>query len=233
MGRLKSALPRNWTLADVRKHLGVPLHRIRLFPAPGLATERDLLAAADHEDRLCELIDGVLVEKTMGIKESMLASEINRRMGNFVAERRSGILTVPDGFLRLLPGQVRAPDVSYISFDQLPNRKAPVEPIPDLVPDLAVEVLSAGNTKKEMTQKLRDYFLAGVRLVWFIDPDKRLGQIYTAPDEMRLVTENEAMDGGDVLPGFELPLRELFALLPDEPAKRHRPRRPRGTANGR
>lgn len=231
MGRLKSALPRNWTLADVRKHLGVPLHRIRSFPAPGSATEHDLLAVHDHENRLCELIDGVLVEKTMGAKESLVAWEVSQRMGAFVKDRKSGILLLPDGFLRLLPGQVRAPDVSYISFDQLPNRKFPREPIPDLVPDLAVEVLCAGNTKKEMTRKLKDYFLAGVRLVWLIDPDKRQGQIYTAPDEWRLVTEDDALDGGDVLPGFQLPLRELFALLPDEPAKRRQPRQPRRTAN--
>jgi len=233
MGRAKPTLPRNWTFADVRKHLGIPLYRIRSFPAPGTATERDLLAVLDHEDRLCELIDGVLVEKTMGLKESMIASEINRRMGNFVMERGSGILTVTDGFWRLLPGQVRAPDVAFISFDRLPNRKAPVEPIPDLVPDLAVEVICAGNTWKELKRKLKDYFVAGVRLVWFIDPDNRRGQIYTAPDEMRLVTEDEAMDGGDVLPGFQLPLRELFALLPDEPPTRRRPKRPRGTTNGR
>jgi Uma2 family endonuclease len=225
MARVKSALPRNWTLADVRKHLGIPLYRIRSFPAPGSATERDLLAVHDHENRLCELIDGVLVEKTMGIKESGLAGEIIRRMGNFVMERGLGIVTAPDGFLRVLPGQVRAPDVAFISFDQLPNRRLPAEPIPDLVPELAVEVLSEGNTKKEMERKLKDYFVAGVRLVWFINPDKRRGEIYTAPDEVRLVTASEAMTGGDVLPGFELLLRNLFALLPDEPRKRNKPKR--------
>jgi Uma2 family endonuclease len=233
MGRVKSALPTNWTLADVRKHIGVPSHRIRSFPAPGTATERDVLAVQDHEDRLCELIDGVLVEKAMGAKESVLTWEIGRRMGNFVVEQQRGLLMTADGFVRLFPGQVRAPDVSFISFDRLPDHKAPAEPIPDLVPDLAVEVLSAGNTWQELKRKLKDYFLAGVRLVWFIDPDKRRGHIYTAPDEMRLVKEDEAMDGGDVLPGFRLPLRDLFALLPDEPPKRRKRRRPRGTTNGR
>src|SRR5262249_53465558 len=108
----------------------------------------------------------------------------------------------------------------------------PAEPIPDLVPKLAVEVLSAGNTKKEMARKLRDYFVAGVELVWVIDPAKRQGKIYTAPDEFHLVTEHEAMDGGDVLPGFRLPLSELFALLP-EPPQRRKAKRANGKTNGR
>jgi Uma2 family endonuclease len=233
MGSVKSALPTNWTLADVRKHVGVPLNRIRSFPAPGTATERDVLAIQDHEDRLCELIDGVLVEKAMGAKESVLTWEIGRRMGNFAVERQRGLLMTADGFLRLFPGQVRASDVSFISFDRLPNRKALAEPIPDLVPDLAVEVLSAGNTWQELKRKLKDYFLAGVRLVWFIDPDMRCGHIYTAPDEKRLVTEDEAMDGGDVLPGFLLPLRDLFALLPDEQPKHSKSKRSPRPKNGR
>jgi Uma2 family endonuclease len=232
MGRVKSALPRNWTFEDVWKHLGVPLNRIRMFPAPGTATERDLLAVHDREGRLCELIDGVLVEKTMGAKESLVTWEIGQRMGAFVKEGQRGILLLPDGFLRLLPGQVRAPDLSFISFDQLPNRKFPAEPIPDLIPKLAVEVLSPGNTKKEMARRLRDFFVAGVELVWVIDPAKRQGRIYTAPDEFRLVTEREAMDGGDVLPGFRLPLSELFALLP-EPPKRRKAKRTNGKSNGR
>src|SRR5262249_55784043 len=115
MGRVKSALPRNWTFQDRVKHLRVPPNRIRLFPAPGSATERDLLAVHDHEGRLCELIDGVLVEKTMGATESLVAWEISQRMGAFAKEGQLGILLLPDGFLRLLPGQVRAPDLAFIS----------------------------------------------------------------------------------------------------------------------
>jgi Uma2 family endonuclease len=228
MGRMKSALPTNWTIADLRQHLGIPLDRIRIFPAPGTATERDLLAANDHEDRICELIDGVLVQKTVGFLQSVLTAEILRRVGNFVAERQLGIMLGPDGFLRILPGQVRAPDASFISFSQLPKRKIPAEPIAALVPELAIEVLSKGNTEKEMDRKLKDYFLASVRLVWFIDPDKRQGQIYTAPDEMRIVSENEAMDGGDILPGFQLSLREVFAVLPDVPPKERKSRQTKG-----
>jgi Uma2 family endonuclease len=228
MRRVKSAIPADWSLADLWDDIGrVPLHRIRMVPPPGWATERDVLAVHDRKDRICELIDGVLVEKTMGAKESMLAAEIARRLGNFVAERGLGVIAGPDGFLRVLPGQVRAPDVAFVSFDELPARKYPAEPIPDLVPQLAVEVLSESNTRQEMRRKLKDYFLAGVRLVWFIEPDNRQAQSYTAPDEVRVLAANQALDGDDVLPGFRLPLHELFTLLPDQPPKRRKSMRRR------
>ena len=87
--------------------------------------------------------------------------------------------------------------------------------IPDLYPDLAVEVLSESNTPEEMERKLREYFLAGVRLVWMIDPRKRAAEIYTTPDAPSgTLDESQALDGGKVLPGFTLPLAELFARLP-------------------
>ena len=85
--------------------------------------------------------------------------------------------------------------------------------IPDLAPDLAVEVLSEGNTKQEMERKLKDYFFAGVRLVWYIDVKKRTVEVYTSPDQGVTLTEGQNLDGGDVLPGFRLPLRQLFARL--------------------
>lgn len=116
-----------------------------------------------------------------------------------------------DAWLRLAPGLVRIPDVSFVSFERLPERKVPREPIARLVPDLAVEVLSASNTHQEMERKLRDYFTAGVRLVWFVDPPARTVTVFTAPEQSRLLHESDVLDGGEVLPGFTLPLVELFA----------------------
>jgi Uma2 family endonuclease len=72
----------------------------------------------------------------------------------------------PDGFLRLFPGRVRAPDVSVILRKNLPDRTFPKEKIPSLSPDLAAEILSEGNTEAEMALKLREYFQCGTRLVW-------------------------------------------------------------------
>jgi Uma2 family endonuclease len=214
------------TVAELLKQLGgIPGERVQLDPPPGSATEKDVLAIEQREGRICELIDRTLVEKTMGWVESFLAMRLGHLLYRFLAEHDLGIVAGADGPFRLMPGLVRIPDVSFICWDQLPNRKIPKKPIPDLYPDLAVEVLSRKNTKAEIDRKLREYFLSGTRLVWVVDPRKRTIRAYTAPDQSRLLTEAESLDGGDVLPGLSLPLREVFAELEEEPAPKKRPKR--------
>src|SRR4051812_44578501 len=188
--------------AELVQRLGnIPLARICFTPPPGTATERDLLTALRRNDRLYELVDGTLVEKTMGLSESMIAGLILRKIGNFAEEGDLGIPAGADGTVRLLKGLVRIPDVSFFCWDKLPGRVLPSEPIPDLFPDLAVEVLSENNTPEEMDRKLREYFLAGVRLVWMIDPRTRTAAVYTAPDTPAItLDETQALDGGNVLP---------------------------------
>lgn len=199
------------TVAELLEKLGgVPPERVRLHPPPGTATEEDLLAVNDHEDSICELVDGVLVDKPLGFPESVLAVQLVHPLYQFVADHDLGILAGAAGPLRLRPGLVRIPDVSFVSWNQLPKHKIPAEPIPDLYPDLAVEVLSAGNTKGEMDRKRREYFLSGTRLVWLVDLQERCVRVYTSPDRSRLVKEDQMLNGGDVLPGLRLPVRQIF-----------------------
>lgn len=202
--------------AELLERLGhVPLERIRLQPPPGTATEADLLAALEApRKRLCELIDGVLVEKAMGFRESRLAAILIRMLDLFVTAHNLGLVTAPDGTVRLWAGRVRIPDVAFFSWGRLPGRRLPDEPIPTLAPDLAVEILSRSNTAAEMLRKRQDYFAAGVLLVWEIDPEARTVHVYTAPEPpMAVLTAADTLDGGAVLPGFSLPLNELFAEL--------------------
>lgn len=226
MPRTRSPFPKDATVADVLKQLGdIPPRRVRMNPSPGTATERDLLAVLDHTNRLCELIDGTLVEKPMGILESCLAGDLIRLLGNFVVKHDLGIITAPDGTLRLMPGLVRIPDVAFISWNQLPSRKYPNEPIPSLIPELAVEVLSENNTRSEMERKLKEYFLAGTQLSWIVDPIRRSVDVHTAPDRFLSLREGDVLDGGTLLPGFLLPLEQLFARV--EKPRRRRTRRKR------
>jgi len=170
------------TVADLLKRLGdIPPERVWFRPVPGTATEQDVIDIEAHQKRLCELVDGVLVEKTVGYYESRVAALIIHYFELFLDRHDLGIVLGADGTLRLMPGLVRIPDVSFISWDKLPNRELPAEPIPDLVPDLAVEVLSEGNTAEEMRRKLREYFNVGVRLVWLIDPATRTALVYSSP----------------------------------------------------
>lgn len=204
-------LPDN--MRELMARLGdVPLERVRLRPPLGTATEADVLAAErEPRKRLCELIDGVLVEKAMGTREALLASLLAHFLWEFVQPRGLGIVLGGDGMLRLFPGRVRIPDVSFISIDRLPQGELPADVIAQLAPNLAVEVLSKSNTPKEIELKLRDYFQSGAELVWVIRPETQTADVYTSSEEKRRITKNQSLGGGDVLPGFKLPLKTLFA----------------------
>lgn len=209
------------TVADLFELFGaIPAWRIRTDPAPGTATEQDVIDIEDRESRLYELVEGVLVEKTVGYEESCLTVELIRILGNFVKRHRLGKLSGPDGMMRLFPGLVRIPDIAFAAWSKFPGRKYTGKPLPDLVPDLAVEVLSKGNTPKEMSRKLDDYFSAGARLVWFVEPRKRSVQVFTERESRTVLGERHTLTGGDVLPGFKLPLKKLFADWPDPPTRK-------------
>src|SRR4051794_33775515 len=118
------------TLSEVLDRIaalgGVPPWRIRMTPTPGEATEADVLAARDGPEKLiCELVDGVLVEKPMSTNESILAAEIIRLMGNHVAEHDLGVVTGESGMLRLAPELIRAPDASFIAWENVPGEDVP------------------------------------------------------------------------------------------------------------
>lgn len=209
-----TAPPTAWTAADLGRRFGsLPLRRIRFDPFPGTATEQDVLELHQREDRLYELIDGVLVEKVMGFRESCLAIVLGGFLRAFVTQHNLGTIAGADGLMRLWPGRVPIPDLAFISWDRLPGGRLPDAPIPDLAPDPAVEVLSPGNTDEEMRQKRQDYFAAGTRLVWIIDPVARTVAVWTGPDQSTVLPEDRVLEGGTVLPGFSLPLSELFAEL--------------------
>jgi Uma2 family endonuclease len=200
-----------WTAADLVHRFGaIPITRLRNNPPPGTATEDDVVWIHDREERLYELVEKTLVEKTLGTYESYLAMTIGAILRSFVVEHDLGIVLGADGMLRLAAGLVRIPDVSFISWDRLPSRRIPDQAIADLVPDLAVEVISRGNTREEMDRKLREYFEAGVRRVWYVYPEPREVHVYTATDKCDVISKQHALDGRDVLPGLAVPLPELF-----------------------
>jgi Uma2 family endonuclease len=199
-------------LAELHDHLGgVPLNRILVVPPPGTATERDLLRLIDSENRICELIDGVLVEKSMGFYESRLAAVLITFLQVFLDHHDLGIVLGEAGTLRILRDQIRVPDVAFLSWKHFPDRVLPAEAVPSIAPDLAVEILSKSNTPREMERKLDDYFAAGVQLVWFIEPATQSAKVYRGRQMSLAVTLADSLTGENVLPGFELKLQDLFA----------------------
>jgi Uma2 family endonuclease len=199
------------TMADLLTELGVDASRVWMHPLPGLATEKDVIAIHDRTNRLCELVDGVLVEKVMGHYESRLAAVLGFFFEVYLSTNNIGYVLGADGFMRLMPGRVRLPDVAFVRWDRVPQGHVPRAPIPNVVPNLAVEVLSVSNTRTEMERKRREYFEAGAELVWQIDPDERTFEVFTSPDESVVIGIDGVVDGGTVLPGFQLSVREFFA----------------------
>jgi Uma2 family endonuclease len=203
------------TIGDLLHQLGdIPADRVLLHPAPGAATEQDLLALLERQGRACELIDGTLVEKPVGTIESFLAAVLIQILRNFTSAKKLGMVSGEQGPYRFRMGLVRLPDVAFISWSRIPGELKDLPAIAPLVPNLAVEVLSESNTKAEIDRKLNEYFSSGVELAWIFDPRTRSVAVHLSsgsPDE--LLDENGTLYGGTVLPGFELKLADLFAEL--------------------
>jgi Uma2 family endonuclease len=211
-----------WTVADLYRKFGpIPFERIRQDPPPGCGTAEDVERLHDHENRLYELVDGILVEKTMGLEESLIAGWILTLLNNFVRPLGLGVVAGADGTIQLEIDLVRIPDVSYISWGRMAGGEIPEEAIPLVVPDLVVEVISRSNTRREMEDKLKEYFDKGIRLVWYVRPRTRVVDVYMSPGRFTRLTASMRLDGGDVLPGFSVQVGELFEMP-----------KPPGTAKG-
>jgi Uma2 family endonuclease len=210
-------------VGELLEKLGdIPPERVCLNPPPGRATKDDLVRLHSREDKLYELVEGTLVEKPMGFPESYLALELGFLLRTYLEANDLGFLCTPDVLIEFLPELVRGPDVCFIRWDTRLGQTVPADQIGRQIPDLAVEILSPSNSRREMLRKRKEYFLAGVRVIWEIDPATRTAEAYTAPDVKTGVGEAGTLAGGDVLPGFELPLAKLFARLAKPAAKKPR-----------
>ncbi len=205
------------SLAERLADLGdIPASRVCCDPAPGNATIDDLLRLQKTAGMLYELVDGTLVEKAMGWQESLLAGVLLHWLSSYLDDNETGLATGADGMTRLFGDIVRGPDVAFVSWSRLPDGRIPADPIPDLVPDFVIEVLSISNTRGEMARKRREYFHAGVKLVWMVDPRSRTVAVFTSPEDVFVVGEDGKLDGADILPGWEVNLASLFAKLDRE-----------------
>lgn len=204
-----------WTADQLVAALGpIPLTRIVADPPPGTATVDDVVHLDVHDDVLCELVDGTLVRKVMGFDESVLAVELAAILSLFAKQKNLGVVAGEAGMLRILPDQIRIPDVSFISRERLTASDFQQAAAPAIAPDLAVEIISPGNTREEMDRKLRDYFAAGVRLVWYVYPQVKEVHVFTAVDQTTVLGEKDQLDGGVVLPGLAIDLDAFFATPP-------------------
>jgi Uma2 family endonuclease len=181
-------------------------------PAGAVSFEQFVEVNERRDGPTCEWVENTLVEKPVGQFESWVASIILGRFDNYLEGNDIGMLYGEAAVLQILPGIGRAPDVTFIRWTSLPGGKPPPRSnkVPSIVPDLAVEVLSASNTKAEMSRKRDEYFRAGVKLVWEIDPETRSANVFTSPDLVTPIPVDGTLDGGELLPGFQRSLRAVF-----------------------
>ena len=206
--------PSHPTLTELARRYGdMPARRIRLDRYPADASEVDELW--NKERRIYEHVDGVLIQKDSLFRDSVIAATIACELSNFICGKSLGFVAGGSGMMRLAPGLVRVPDASFIRKAQFPGGRVGRDPIPDIHPDLAIEVISPSNTVEEMDEKLRDYFASGTALVWYVEPDTRSVLVFTDPDRANAarLSVADTLDGGTVLPGFALPVAAIFAEL--------------------
>jgi Uma2 family endonuclease len=202
------------TVEELASRVGaIPLWRIRSTPIPGTAIEDDVARVRRDESLLCELIEGVLVEKAVSNLAALIAIKLSSILDQFVSSRRLGWVLGPDGFLWVSRTKLRAPDVSFIARDQIPGGKFPREGYLALAPVLAVEIFSPGDTARELEEKRRDCFSAGTKLFWIIYPERQEAEVSTGLETHHTVGRDGALEGGQVLPGFSLKIADLFSTL--------------------
>jgi Uma2 family endonuclease len=173
-----------------------------------LVTAEELLEMGG--DAPYELWEGVLKEVSpSSSRSSEIALEIGSAILAFVKSRRLGHVTGEGGgyILGNNPYTVVAPDVGYYRGDPAPDRG--FYPMP---PDLAVEVISPTDRRADIAQKQRLYAQAGVPLVWWVDPELRTVTVHQPGQEPTVIDESGTLDGGDILPGFELDVKTIFAI---------------------
>jgi Uma2 family endonuclease len=174
-----------------------------------LMTAEDLLHACISGKRT-ELVRGVLViREPAGDRHGRVTMNLTIRLGTHVERVAAGQLFAAEtGFtLSRAPDTVRAADIAFVRHERLP---APISGFPQLAPDLVVEVLSPGDRPGGTLTKVGDWLEGGARLVWVIDPERRVGRVYRRDGSETSIREQEQLDGEDVLPGFSCRLDSIL-----------------------
>jgi Uma2 family endonuclease len=172
----------------------------------------------DDADSLYEIVSGMKVVKPIGTYENVLAGELHGYLRDHVRAHAIGRAVVD--VLFDLPGIAndRRPDVAFVSFDRWPaNRRPPSVNAGPVVPDLAAEIVSPTDHLIDVIEKVDEYFRAGARLVWLVLPRQERVYVYTSPTTARILTRSDDLTGDTIVPGFRMPLADLFPP-PDEPA---------------
>ena len=173
----------------------------------------EIVGSQEYVDRIVELVEGeiVLMSKPSGL-HGQITMLLGAKIFNYATENGLGIVTAAEtGFLleRNPDGRdtVRGLDIAFIRSERAPGVLP--DHLVEIAPDLVVEVVSPSNKVVDMQRKIRQLLVAGTALVWIVHPDTRTVEIRTRAGAKTL-EEGDTLNGGDVLPGFEIPVRKIF-----------------------
>ena len=178
-----------------------------------LVTADELLLMPDDGFRY-ELVRGELKRMSpTGDEHGRVTMELAFALYQYVKLNNLGrVYAAETGFkLESDPDTVRAPDIAFVNMERI-QAAGRIQGYRGGAPDLAVEVLSPGNTKREMTEKVKEYFAAGARSVWIVNPKLKTVTVFHSLTDIMTLTEKDTLDGGKVVPGFQIPVAEIFAI---------------------
>lgn len=161
-----------------------------------------------------ELVEGELQRMSpTGDEHGSMTMELAASLHQYVKRNSLGkVYAAETGFkLESAPDTVRAPDIAFVRMERI-QETGRIRGYRDGAPDLAVEVMSPGNTKREMAEKVKEYFAAGARLVWVINPKPKTVTVYRSLTDIDVLTEKDMLDGGEVVPGFQIAVTEIFLV---------------------
>jgi Uma2 family endonuclease len=165
----------------------------------------------ENRDRLFEFIDGEILEKMPSFGPSEIATEIIYYLKHYLKQNPIGRMTAPDGSYAMSDednADVFIPDVGYISNERLGKTPAREVPVP---PDLAVEIKSPTDRLRATRRKAEKYLYYGTRLVWLVFPETKTVEVYDLESEdVQILGTEDTLNGGNVLPGFTLPIKDIF-----------------------
>lgn len=178
-----------------------------------LVTADELLRMPDDGFRY-ELVKGELKRMSpTGDEHGRVTMRLASPLFEYVKAHNLGRVNAADtGFkLESDPDTVRAPDIAFVSTERL-EPSVRMDGYRGGAPDLAVEVLSPGNTRREMSEKIKEYFATGSRMVWIVSPKLKTVTVSRSLSDLTTLTETDTLDGGDVVPGFQISVDQIFAI---------------------
>ena len=189
-------------------------NQVETPPEQKIWTDAEFMAL-NRDGHRYELVNGELMDMgNSGAKHGYIAVILSAALFNSVSTRKLGAIFDSSTAFKMKSGNKRSPDVSFMAKERLQGLDDLPDGFLEGAPDLAVEILSPSNTVEEIHNKLVEYFDNGSRLVWVIHPKEQYVLVYRSAQEPdRLLKSADSLDGEDIVPGFTLPVAELFQKL--------------------